>query len=320
MVLLLVATAALSILCCGAYLRLARRLRIYDVPNARSAHSAPVPGGGGVGLFVALLGGVGLAALFFGSWNLEFQGLLALAAMLVLLGMVDDVSGLSARLRLLAYALVCVCGALALGLPLPLWVLAALFGLTVLNLYNFMDGMDGLAATETLFVCLGAALLSWWWAGPSQYALFCLLLAAAVAGFLTWNWPPARLFMGDAGSVSIGFMLAGLAVLGEVREALPLATWLVLLAAFITDSMVTLVWRMSTGQAFTQAHNLHLYQRLGRHWGSHRPVNLLLAGINLGWLLPLAAASVALPDWRWPLLGIAYLPLLLGMSRAARYP
>jgi Fuc2NAc and GlcNAc transferase len=199
--------------------------------------------------------------------------------------------------------------------------IVALASLWLLNLYNFMDGIDGIAATQCILACFSAGLLAWVGGAPDgdAYALFCLLLAGAQVGFLLWNWPPARLFMGDAGSVPTGFLLAGLAVLGAVQGSLSPAAWVILLAAFITDASWTLLWRLLTGQTVTQAHRLHAYQRLSRHWNSHLAVDVLLLAINALWLFPLAWAVQAMPGYTGIFVILAYLPLLLGMVKITRF-
>ena len=181
-----------------------------------------------------------------------------------------------------------------------------------------MDGIDGIAATQCVLACFGAALLAWLGGAPGSenYAAFCLLLVAAQVGFLFWNWPPARLFMGDAGSVPTGLMLSGLALLGWTED---LSCWLILLAVFITDASWTLLWRFLTGQPVTQAHSQHAYQRLSRYWQSHLAVDLLLVAINALWLLPLAWAASRLPGYALIFVILAYLPLLIGMVRARKF-
>lgn len=315
-------TLVISVVCCGLYRGFARRWQIYDIPNERSAHELPIPRGGGVGVYFGLLAGCVLATFVLGNWSREFWILLSLAAMPVALGILDDVRGLSVWLRFLAYGVICFAGVhwLMPDLTPPLLVLGSVYALWMLNLYNFMDGIDAIAATETLFVCVAAAGLSFWWAGPSQFALFCLLLAAASGGFLYWNWPPAQLFMGDAGSVTLGFLLALLSLLGAYNQALPLGCWLILLAVFICDASATLLWRMATGQAFTQAHSLHLYQRLSRHWGTHVRVVWAVLAVNVLWLAPLALAAMLWQPLQWYLVALAYIPMILLMLKTHKLP
>lgn len=321
------ATGLLSAAFCGLYLLLALRWQIVDAPNERSSHQRPTPHGGGVPMLLAFNLGLLLAAWRYGAWGYAYTTLAVAALFLLLLGILDDLRGLSVRLRLAAYSLCCVSVAVILlqpiwqqGAPLA-WILvplAAVAMLWSLNLYNFMDGIDGIAAIQCIAACGGAAWLSRGGAGGDSYALFCLLLAACHTGFILWNWPPARLFMGDAGSIPTGFLLSGLALLGAVHGLLKPACWLILLAVFITDSSWTLIWRISSGQVFTQPHRLHAYQRLSRHWGSHLAVDLLLLALSAIWLLPLAWAVQVWPDYQILLVILAYLPLLLGMAKIGK--
>lgn len=320
-------TLVLSALLCGLYLLLARRLQLLDTPNSRSSHTMPTPHGGGAALIAAFVLGLAIAAGLYGHWDRSLVVLAAGASLLGLLGIVDDLRQLSVRLRLTLYGLLCLL--LSLIVLYPLWensfwygglavVLATVAMLWFLNLYNFMDGIDGIAAIQAVLACVGAAWLSGASGNSSNYALFCLLLGASHLGFLVWNWPPARLFMGDAGSVSTGFLLAGLALIGAVQGQLSGWCWLVLLAVFITDTSCTLLWRVVTGQPYTRPHRLHAYQRLSRHWGSHLRVDLMLVAINLLWLYPLAWAVQSWPNHALFLVILAYLPLLLGMAKSGR--
>jgi len=271
----------------------------------------------------ALLTGLVLGDWAARAWSSDFLLLSAAAFSLSVLGFIDDLRGLSMRLRLLVYALASLLTAWCLLQPLSwdgigglaLWCLAALAILWSLNLYNFMDGIDGIAAAQAAFACGGAAWLSWRQGGDDGYVLFCLLLAAAHGGFLVWNLPPARLFMGDAGSVPTGFLLAGLALLGGLHGSLNPLCWVVLLAVFVTDASWTLVGRVFTDQPVTQPHRSHAYQRLSRHWGSHARVDMLLLAINALWLLPLALAVQVWPDNALIMVILAYVPLLCGMAK-----
>lgn len=315
------ATALLALLSCGLYLRFAGRWQIMDTPNARSAHSTPVPRGGGVGIFVAIVAGFVLLT-WWQQYPAIYGWLLSLSMLLVVVGALDDRRGLPVGVRLALYGVVCAAAVWLLLWPLAWWlaVLAALYVLWMLNLFNFMDGIDGLAASQTLFVAGSAALLSFCHSGNVAYTWFCLLPAAASLGFLYWNWSPARLFMGDAGSIPLGFLLAALSLLGAVTGALPLSCWLILLAVFITDATATVSWRALSGQPVTQAHNQHLYQRLARRWGVHTRVVWALQACNVLWLLPMAVASLVWPEQAgWALLA-AYLPLALAWLKAVILP
>lgn len=321
------ATLLLAIALCGVYLRLARGWRILDAPNERSSHMLPTPHGGGAALFLAFTVGLLLAVPLYGFWEEPFITLAGAALLMAALGMLDDLRGLSIRVRLLLYGAICLAVAILLLQDViaansfrgsVLVLCAALAMLWSLNLYNFMDGIDGIAALQTLLACAAAGGLSWVYAGDRSYAVFCLLIAAAHGGFLVWNFPPARLFMGDAGSVATGFLLAGLAVIGAVHGQVNPLCWLVLLAVFITDASWTLLWRILTSQPFMQPHKLHAYQRLSRRWNSHVKVDILLLVINALWLFPLACAIQNWPELSLFLVFLAYAPLACGMARLGR--
>ncbi|PLW87511.1 glycosyl transferase [Halioglobus japonicus] len=319
---LVMITLAISIVFCGLYLLLARRLQILDQPNERSSHTLPTPHGGGVAMLTAFAAGLAIGHVMGVAWEGPYLILAGGALLLMLVGVVDDLLSLSARLRFALYSGVALMAANALLAPAGghwlVQLVAAFALLWMLNLYNFMDGIDGIAALQAVSVCVAAALLSWFYAGDLQFLSFCLVLAAAQVGFLCWNWPPARLFMGDAGSVPTGFLLGGLALLGAVEGALPLACWAILLALFVTDASYTLLARMLAGERFTEPHRQHAYQRLSRHWGSHLPVDILLLAINGLWLFPLALTTTLWPKFSFLLVILAYIPLLYGMAKARK--
>ena len=320
---ILFATVLASLLFCGLYLRLARRWQILDTPNARSSHLLPTPHGGGAPMLLAFCLGLMLTSVWMGPWPVTYLQLAGIALVLMLLGIADDVWSLSVRLRFAIYGISCLAAVLLLvtlpvtgnaSLDALLLVAAAVAILWLVNLYNFMDGIDGIAAIQCLLACAAAAFLASR-GGGRDYALFCLLLAASQLGFLLWNWPPARLFMGDAGSIPTGFLLAGLALTGASQGGPGLACWSILLAVFITDTSWTLLWRIISRQAFTRPHRLHAYQRLSRRWGSHLKVDMVLVAIFCGWLFPLAWMAEVHSSHPLLLVILAYLPLLLGMAK-----
>jgi len=189
-------------------------------------------------------------------------------------------------------------------------VLAAVYIVWLLNLYNFMDGIDGIASVEAVCVCLGGALL-YVLLGAANLALVPVLLAAAVAGFLCWNFPPARIFMGDAGSGFLGLVLAVLSLQAAWFKSDLLWSWIILLGVFVVDATFTLLRRLLRGDKVYEAHRSHAYQYASRQFAAHRPVTLAVMLINLVWLLPMALlVGLGYVDG---LLGvaIAYLPLVL---------
>jgi Fuc2NAc and GlcNAc transferase len=189
-------------------------------------------------------------------------------------------------------------------------VLATLYLVWLLNLYNFMDGIDGIASIEALTVCIGGILLylialpgSQNWAGPA-------LLFASVAGFCYWNLPPARIFMGDAGSGFLGVIFGAFSIQAAWAAPELFWAWTILLGVFITDASVTLIRRLWRGHRYDEAHRSHAYQRAARRLGAHRPISLAVGAINLVWLSPLALLVALGYLDAAPGLLIAYAPLL----------
>lgn len=304
----------------------ALRRSLIDVPNARSSHSVPTPRGGGVAIVAVVA--VGLSALPFAGlasesliWAVVGAGL-GVAA----LGFADDHGHIAARWRLLGHflasgwALFWLGGLPALtvfGTTLDLgWLghlLALLFLAWMLNLYNFMDGIDGIASIEAICVCLGA--LSCYAVAVSEGATYSLgyiewVVVAAVTGFACWNFPRARIFMGDAGSGFLGIVVAILALNAAWVAPQLLWSWLILLGVFIVDATFTLLHRLLRGEAAYQAHRSHAYQTAARRVAGHVLVTVAVALITLGWLLPWAiGVAASLVDGGVALV-IAYTPLV----------
>ncbi len=299
--------------------------RLLDVPNSRSSHLAPTPRGGGLAIVATFC-----FALLYLSWRpgLPFELLMALAGALPVaaVGFWDDHGHVPAGWRLLVQAAAALWSlswiggvasvefageSYALGGFGP--VLGGVFIVWLLNLFNFMDGIDGLAGAEVLTVTLSAAFLLWL-ASPSESMpdiAVLLALAAAAAGFLAWNWPPAKIFMGDVGSGFVGFLLAALALRTATAGSLSLAVWLILTGVFFVDATVTLLRRMASGQRWYEAHRSHAYQHAARRWASHRRVSLAVIAVNLLWLLPLAMAAMIWPRWEAVFLLLAHGPLVV---------
>lgn len=334
-VLLIVSLAVLAWILTALLRRYALARSLLDVPNARSSHSLPTPRGGGVAIVVAFL--LGLCMAFFTGLGIAtelFYSLLGAGLGIALLGFLDDHGHIAARWRLLGHFLAAAWALYWLGGLPPLevfggllhlsWfghVLAAFYLVWLLNLYNFMDGIDGIASVEAICVCLGAGILYLLLEAPAAAELSLLMLAASVLGFLIWNFPPARIFMGDAGSGFLGIVLGIFSLYAGWVDPVLLWAWLILLGVFIVDATLTLLRRLLRGDRVYEAHRSHAYQYASRRLGRHLPVTVSVVILNLVWLLPLAI-SVAL-GWLDGLVGvaIAYSPLLvlawlLGAGRA----
>jgi Fuc2NAc and GlcNAc transferase len=279
----------------------APQLHPIDRPNERSSHQIPTPRGGGIALVLAVVAGI---LTLPGELPLAVRPALYAALPIALLGLIDDRYGLPAHLRLachLAAAAACV---LALSAPvepsLPRYLLLPIAALAIAwgtNLFNFMDGIDGIAAAEALFISTVAAVMLASEAPPIATALG--VIAATCAAFLIWNWAPARIFMGDVGSSFFGFLLAAIAALTVLQGLIALPVWLILWGTFIADTGVTLVRRVLRRERWWSAHRSHAYQRLSRRLGSHAQSTLTYSAINVFAVFPAAFLAHTHPEGAW---------------------
>lgn len=276
----------------------------HDQPNERSLHQQPVPRIGGLGI----AGGITGALIATGTG--QFPELWVSAAVLAFLSWFDDLRGLPIGPRLAAHFAAATLTALALGLTGWELAIAILLWVWITNLFNFMDGADGLAGGMAV---IGFAALAWGahFQGDGRLALACLVVAMATAGFLPFNFPPARLFMGDAGSIPLGFLAAGLGLAGWRSGTWPAAFPLLIFSPFIADATSTLARRAWAREKPWQAHRDHYYQRLVRLGWSHRQLAmaeyaLMATSSGSAWVL------LARPDattWILGIWSIAYLVL-----------
>ncbi|MGA2059058.1 MAG: glycosyltransferase family 4 protein [Thermoguttaceae bacterium] len=324
-VLAFIAVAFLSALIVAMIVRLAWRWRILDIPNRRSSHSIPTPRGGGLAIVLLTLAGWWCYAFWGGKVPMTMVNVYTAAAALVALtGWFDDLYSLPNLFRLsvhLAAAILLLLGGgiawQSLELPflgeltLGFWgfPLAVLWIVGLTNTYNFMDGIDAIAGIQALIAGFGWYLLGTL-SGEPAYAMFGMLIAAGSAGFLWWNRPPARIFMGDVGSAFLGFTFAVLPVIAAQTNNRIAVAGIILVWPFVFDSVFTLLRRLSKGENIFQAHRSHLYQRLVQKGWTHGQVSSLyavLAGISI------APAAMFV---RWPTAGswfiVVLLPLLAG--------
>lgn len=257
-------------------------LHFLDHPNARSLHARPTPRTGGVGVITGVVAG-GLTSAVSGGLDRSVGAALVGALLLAALGLVDDRRSVSARVRLLAQLLVAG-GFLVMTGPTSGWLAGGLFlvGLVwMANLYNFMDGSDGLAGGMAVFGFSAFAVAAGL-AGEAPLAWVCAGIAAAAAGFLCFNFHPARIFMGDVGSVPLGFLAGALGLVGCEAGAWPSWFPLLVFSPFIVDATVTLLQRARRGERVWQAHRTHYYQRMVQMGLGHRGTALLAYGLMLG--------------------------------------
>ena len=270
---------------------------IVDIPNERSSHSVPTPRTGGLGIMAAA----------FVTWLLFVPGsyiaAVAAAGLLSTISFLDDKRGLSVRVRLAAQALVAA-AVLAFAYEGP-WLLLPFALLAIVwmaNLYNFMDGSDGLAGGMALFG-FGAYAVAANQDGQLELSIVGAAVAGAAAGFLVWNFPKARIFMGDSGSVPLGFLAATVGMLGWQQGTWPMWFPVLVFSPFIADATVTLIRRYLRGERLSEAHRVHYYQRVLRMGLGHRGTALA------GYALMLAVGASALAAREWQLAGVV---LLLG--------
>ena len=291
------------------------RRNVLDQPNERSSHKIPVPRGGGWALVMVLLPGMILAGIV--QHNLQtMAGLLAGIAVLTAISWLDDKRGMSAKIRLTLHMLAAWLGTLSLphdatlfnnALPFMLDRAILIIGWAwFINLYNFMDGIDGITGAETIAIASGVCWIMT--LGNLQdplVSLLTLLLTGASLGFLAFNWHPARIFLGDVGSVPLGYLtgfcLLSLAVRGQLIPALILPLY------YLADSGITITKRALRGEKIWQAHRQHFYQQAALALGRHDFVVWRIVGANIGLIL---AAIVALYA-PWLGLGMALLIVAL---------
>ncbi|RUM66508.1 MAG: glycosyl transferase [Sulfurimonas sp.] len=260
----------------------ARRHAIIDTPNERSSHTIATPRGGGLAIMIAFFGAMSYL-LFTAQISPALYSALFATLPIVAVSLLDDIRPQSARIRLAVQLLCSLLALYALGGVTQMnlgiitlegfWVnlIALLMLLWLSNLFNFLDGIDGYAASETLFVALAATLL--FGTVPILY------LAAAAAGFLLFNWHRASIFMGDVGSAPIGFIIGVFALNESGNEHF--IGWIVLISLFFFDATVTLIRRLRHHETLWKPHKKHMYQRLHQAGFSHSDVVLLLMRYNV---------------------------------------
>ncbi|ORU89428.1 MAG: hypothetical protein A6F71_00230 [Cycloclasticus sp. symbiont of Poecilosclerida sp. M] len=303
--------------------RHAKRFGLISSVNERSSHIQPTPHGGGVGFVIS---GSLIGFLFAMGGSSFLWIIVTLALLIATIGLFDDIYSSPALLRLLIQIGVSFSLILSLtNLPITGLVEGALYfkwlfimALVIaavwwINLFNFMDGIDGIAAMQAVFMLLSGLGLSYYVELASidtQESIWLLCVVGATVGFAVHNWPPARIFMGDVGSTWLAFVIFSFALYSVEMGWLSYTVWLILSALFITDATVTLLRRMALKMKWYKAHRSRMYQRLARRWGKHSSVVIAYLAINVIWLLPLASISTINSEWAQVCLLAAYVPLV----------
>ena len=263
----------------------ALRHKILDIPNERSSHSVPTPRGGGVAIVLSWYIGI---TIFF-IWNLIDKSLyfaLLSGSILAIISLLDDLISIRPVIRLLIQAITAVIafvflgginnvnfGGIGLNSTFVLYPLTIIGMVWFINLYNFLDGIDGYASVEAIII---AAFLLFFTGNPISF-----LLIASVSGFLFWNWPKAKIFMGDIGSTQLGFILVVLGIYFHNTSDFSIINWIILSSLFWFDATFTLYRRWRNGEKLSVAHRKHVYQRAVQSGFSHLKVLLYAIGINL---------------------------------------
>ncbi len=273
-------------------------LTILDAPNDRSLHQRPTARTGGLAIVCAIASGWSFLA-WWQAWPGVMTWIACAALLVAVISFLDDIYALSPLIRVLIHA-VAACTLMVDGLVMfDGWsgmLVTWLAIVWMLNLYNFMDGMDGFAGGMTLFG-FGFLSVAGWMHGASDYALYAASVAAAAAGFLCMNFPPAKIFMGDAGSATLGLLAAAFSLWGIHDDLFPIWFPILIFSPFIVDATVTLLRRIRRKEKPWQAHRTHYYQRLAQTNWSHKKIVVLEYALMLG--VGMSAIMLLLsPEWR----------------------
>ena len=306
---------------------------VIDMPNERSSHTEPTPRGGGIAISIPIVISIIGVYLFDLISSPLFIGLLISALIITIIGWLDDHKHIMFYWRVIFYSIASIwtiswvgsLDAISIGLiriPLPyMWgYIVTFLGLVWLtNLYNFMDGTDGLAALQG--ICAGffggvLMLLE----GETGLALICFIIVSSCLGFLYWNWPPAKIFMGDIGSCLLGFIFGALALISDVTGTVSVSIWCMLLSVFICDATFTLIKRIVRREKWYDAHCSHAYQRLVQMGMTHKQLAIAFFFLNTIAIWPMSYAAYAIPSHAvYISIGIVVLMFALWLLVQIRY-
>jgi Fuc2NAc and GlcNAc transferase len=303
------------------YKKIAINNNIVAIKNHRTLHSLPTPKGGGIVFsFLSLLSFI----LIWWNWQLPKELFLIIVVgggVASIFGFVDDIKNIRARIKLIVQIFLAVWVVYWLeygGLLLLDWMptfltifLLLFFMVWIINAYNFIDGIDGLAASEAIFISLTLAVVLFLTNGSIEITAIFILIAASVSGFILFNWPPATIFMGDAGSVFLGYIFGSLLLFTVLTDNISIWSWLTVFGYFFADTTATQIIRIVLVKKWYLAHRSHAYQNLARITGSHLKVTRGITLYNLIWVLPLTLWSAIQPEMGVVTVILAIMPALV---------
>ena len=303
------------------YKKIAIQKEIISNLNYRTLHEVPTPRGGGI--VFSLLFSFTIFVLWYGDeisdqifYMFGLGGFVA-----TLFGFIDDVKNIKAKIKLAIQLLLggwavywLEYGDLLLleSIPFLIATLTALFFMVwMMNAYNFMDGIDGMAASGAIFISLTLATVQFLTEGPVEIMTIFILIAATVSGFMFFNWPPATIFMGDAGSVFLGYIFGSLLLFTVLNNDISIWSWVTVFGYFFADTTVTQIMRVILVKKWYLAHRSHAYQNLARITGSHLKVTGAVILYNIIWIFPLVVWSVLQPEMEVVAAILAVVPAMI---------
>ncbi len=309
---------ATSFLLTGAILKLVIKNKILDYPGSRSLHDRPLPRGGGIAIAILVL----LCQLILWQqgylYTMQFFAFFIGGSMVFVTGLLDDIRVVPTLIKGVSYFIAALWGVSlleaiqfnAINMDAFIILIWSVFIAWGVNLYNFMDGSDGLAGMQTFLAGGVIAGIAYTFNMDGIFYLM-IVIAASLAGFLFYNLPPAKLFMGDSGSCFIGFMFGMTGCYSIQQELIPLSVWLILFSVFICDSGLTLLMRIISGKRWYRAHKEHAYQRLILMGHSHGQVLLYFTVFFLVFLFPMTITALMFGEYAGHIIMLCYLLLVM---------
>jgi Fuc2NAc and GlcNAc transferase len=332
-IILMVIVLLFSIVVTAIYINYSIKNEIIDIPNDRSSHTHPTPRGGGISISLSIIIGA-IITYYLGFLSIfEFAAIFGSILIIAIVGWFDDHNDISFYWRIIFYSVASIwcmfwvgsldsikIGSIILPMSLPVGSVVTFLGLVwFTNLYNFMDGTDGLAAIQAICAALFSGILLLY-TKHDGLALISFIILSSCVGFLYWNFPPAKIFMGDIGSCVLGFTFGLLAVMSDLSGAIPVSVWCILLSVFICDSTFTLLKRILDGDKWYSAHRSHAYQRLAQMGMSHKKLALMIFLTNILVIWPIAYLAYMMPRYSvYISIGIVCLMFILWKLIQIRY-